>query len=36
MRARLSAETYDFDRVVGKRLLRAVRRNQQLKWGDLG
>ena len=27
---------YDFDKVVGKRLLRAVTRNTQLKWGDLG
>ena len=27
---------YDFDKVVGKRLLRAVTRNRQLKWGDLG
>jgi N-acetylneuraminate synthase len=27
---------YDFDKVVGKRLLRAVTRNVQLKWGDLG
>ena len=26
---------YDFDTVVGKRLTRAVRRNQQLKWSDL-
>lgn len=26
---------YDFDKVVGRRLLRPVRRNQQLKWGDL-
>ena len=26
---------YDFDRVVGKRLTRAVTRNTQLKWGDL-
>ena len=26
---------YDFDKVVGRRLLRAVRRNQQLKWSDL-
>lgn len=26
---------YDFDKVVGKRLTRAVRRNQQLKWSDL-
>ncbi len=27
---------YDFDKVVGKRLLRAVTRNTQLTWGDLG
>jgi len=27
---------YDFDKVVGKRLNRAVTRNTQLKWGDLG
>ncbi len=27
---------YDFDKVVGKRLTRAVTRNTQLKWGDLG
>ena len=27
---------YDFDKVVGKRLLRGVTRNTQLKWGDLG
>ena len=27
---------YDFDKVVGKRLTRAVRRNEQLKWTDLG
>ncbi len=26
---------YDFDKVVGKRLTRAVSRNTQLKWGDL-
>ncbi len=26
---------YDFDKVVGKRLMRAVTRNTQLKWGDL-
>jgi N-acetylneuraminate synthase len=26
---------YDFDKVVGKRLNRAVTRNTQLKWGDL-
>jgi sialic acid synthase SpsE len=26
---------YDFDKVVGKRLRRAVTRNTQLKWGDL-
>ncbi len=26
---------YDFDKVVGKRLTRAVTRNTQLKWGDL-
>jgi N-acetylneuraminate synthase len=26
---------YDFDKVVGKRLVRAVKRNQQLKWSDL-
>ncbi len=26
---------YDFDKVVGKRLNRAVVRNTQLKWGDL-
>jgi N-acetylneuraminate synthase len=26
---------YDFDKVVGKRLTRAVKRNQQLKWSDL-
>jgi N-acetylneuraminate synthase len=26
---------YDFDRVLGRRLLGAVRRNQQLKWSDL-
>lgn len=26
---------YDFDKVVGKRLTRAVRRNEQLKWSDL-
>ena len=25
---------YDFDRVVGKRLTRAVKRNAQLKWSD--
>jgi N-acetylneuraminate synthase len=25
---------YDFDKVVGKRLTRAVRRNQQLRWED--
>lgn len=27
---------YDFDKVVGKRLTRAVTRNTQLTWGDLG
>lgn len=27
---------YEFDRVVGRRLTRAVRRNEQLRWGDLG
>ncbi|MDP3263779.1 MAG: N-acetylneuraminate synthase family protein [Tabrizicola sp.] len=27
---------YDFDKVIGKRLKRAVTRNTQLKWGDLG
>ena len=27
---------YDFDKVVGKRLKRAVKRNTQLGWGDLG
>ena len=27
---------YDFDRVLGKRLTRAVTRNTQLKWSDLG
>ena len=27
---------YDFDKVVGRRLTRAVRRNEQLRWGDLG
>ena len=27
---------FDFDRVVGKRLTRAVTRNTQLKWADLG
>jgi sialic acid synthase SpsE len=27
---------YDFDKVVGKRLTRAVTRNTQLKWADLG
>lgn len=27
---------YDFDRVVGMTLTRAVTRNTQLKWGDLG
>ena len=27
---------YDFDKVVGKRLLRAVARNTQLKWADFG
>ncbi len=27
---------YDFDKVVGKRLKRAVARNTQLGWGDLG
>jgi sialic acid synthase SpsE len=27
---------YDFDKVVGKRLMRDVTRNTQLKWGDLG
>jgi N-acetylneuraminate synthase len=26
---------YDFDKVVGKRLTRAVKRNQQLRWSDL-
>lgn len=26
---------YDFDKVVGKRLMRAVTRNTQLKWSDL-
>jgi sialic acid synthase SpsE len=26
---------YDFDKVVGRRLTRAVTRNQQLKWSDL-
>ncbi len=27
---------YDFDKVVGMRLKRAVTRNTQLRWGDLG
>lgn len=27
---------FDFDKVVGRTLLRAVTRNTQLKWGDLG
>ncbi len=27
---------YDFDKVVGRRLTRAVTRNTQLKWSDLG
>jgi N-acetylneuraminate synthase len=27
---------YDFDKVVGRSLTRAVRRNEQLRWGDLG
>ena len=27
---------YDFDKVLGKRLTRAVTRNTQLKWSDLG
>ena len=27
---------YEFDRVLGKRLTRAVARNTQLKWADLG
>jgi sialic acid synthase SpsE len=27
---------YDFDKVVGRRLTRAVTRNTQLSWGDLG
>jgi sialic acid synthase SpsE len=27
---------YDFDKVLGKRLMRAVTRNMQLKWTDLG
>lgn len=27
---------FDFDKVVGKRLTRAVTRNTQLKWSDLG
>jgi N-acetylneuraminate synthase len=27
---------YEFDKVVGKTLKVAVKRNQQLKWGDLG
>jgi sialic acid synthase SpsE len=26
---------YDFDKVIGKRLTRALRRNEQLKWADL-
>ena len=26
---------YDFDKVVGRRLTRAVPRNTQLKWSDL-
>ena len=26
---------YDFDKVVGRQLTRAVRRNQQLRWADL-
>ncbi|HHI69576.1 MAG TPA: polyhydroxyalkanoate biosynthesis repressor PhaR, partial [Rhodobacteraceae bacterium] len=26
---------YEFDKVVGKRLTRAVTRNEQLKWDDL-
>ncbi len=26
---------YDFDKVVGRRLTRAVKRNQQLRWSDL-
>ncbi|WP_114964604.1 N-acetylneuraminate synthase family protein [Alkalilacustris brevis] len=27
---------YDFDKVVGRKLTRPVRRNQQLRWADLG
>lgn len=27
---------YEFDKVVGRRLTRAVTRNQQLRWADLG
>ena len=27
---------YDFDKVVGRRLTRAVRRNEQLRWEELG
>jgi N-acetylneuraminate synthase len=27
---------YDFDLVVGRRLTRAVARNTQLKWSDIG
>jgi N-acetylneuraminate synthase len=26
---------YDFDRVLGRRLVNPARRNQQLKWSDL-
>jgi N-acetylneuraminate synthase len=26
---------YEFDKVVGRRLTRAVKRNEQLRWGDL-
>ena len=26
---------YDFDKLLGKRLIRAVSRNKQLKWSDL-
>jgi len=26
---------YDFDKVVGKKLIRAVKYNEQLKWADL-
>ena len=33
--ARGEIAAYDFDRVLGRRLLGAVRRNLQLKWSDL-